>query len=133
MTSAAFHNQVTLDKSPKLDWRLTVKLNSAIVKADEGKALSWDGTTANQLKLAADGDTIVARLVFVEADSFSSVATGFGTVDFKFIDELPKSGSIAVGDSVQGAGSGAVKTLTTDVSLNIVVEVRTSTVVVMKA
>lgn len=133
--STAFHRQVNMDRRPKDDWLLTVKLNSAITPDDVGKALSLDGTNANQFKLAADDDLVLARLEFVETDADGD-STGYGTVALSFLDALPiKTGeTVVVGDSVVGAGAGEVKPAdTTDLTDNYVVEVRGTSAIVRKA
>jgi hypothetical protein len=133
MVSTSFHRQVTMDARPKNEWLQTANLNAAIVKADEGKALSYDGTTPNSFKLAADGDVIIARLDYVETDAAGD-STGVGTVAMKFIEKLPiKTGeTMVVGGSAQGAGSGEVKPLTANHALNYVVEIRSGFAIVVK-
>lgn len=115
-----------MDRRPIDAWLRTAKLNSAITPDDIGKALSQDGTTANQFKLAADGDVIVARLEHVEVDAAGDSA-GYGTIALSFVDALPivaGGGSVVVGGSVCGAGGGEVKNLVSNKALNYVVEIR---------
>lgn len=125
--STPFHTQVAMDNVPQTEWQFTAKLASGITAADIGKALTLD-SSANQFKLATDGAKVHARLLQVE----NRVQTGqlLGTIALKFIDELPlKSGETpAVGNSVLGAGGGEVK-VGTDAN-NIVLEVRSASVVV---
>lgn len=84
-------------------------LNSAIVIGDIGKAVSVDGTTANQVKLAADGDVILGVLASFEDRTVEGVKVG--TIELCGGFELPvKTGeTMVVGQYAQGAGSGEVK------------------------
>lgn len=120
-----------VDKGP---WSVTVKLASGITPADVGKAVSIDGTNANQFRLSADADVIDGRLEYVEEDAAGN-STGFGTVCLSFLDTLPiKTGeTVVVNGSVQGAGAGEVKPLVANKALNYVVEVRSGFAVVRKA
>jgi hypothetical protein len=54
-----FHNTVDLRGIHFEDRHLTVVLNSAIVKADEGKPVTIDSAN-NRVKIAGDGDSISA-------------------------------------------------------------------------
>lgn len=92
------------------EWHIPFNLASGIVAADVGKAVALDTSVANTVKLAGDGDAVFGRLEIVE----NRVQEGMliGTVALKFIAKLPKSGTVNVGDHLQGAGSGAVKALT---------------------
>lgn len=138
MAGTPFHNQVAMDKIPQDAWSFTVALASTITEDDIGKAVQLD-STANKFKLAADGGNVHGILRAVETDADGD-GTGYGTITLKFIEALPlKSGdTIAVGDTVVGAGSGEVKRLSNagnsapDHSLNMVVEVRSGFVVVYK-
>lgn len=124
---AAFHFGVSMDKRPQEGWLYTVALASGITDADIGKAVTL-GAAANTFKLAGDGDKILGRLEVVEDN-------GLGTVALKFVETLPvKTGqTIALGDTVVGAGSGEVKAAASaDYTDNYVVEVRSGYVVVVK-
>ena len=115
------------------DSQITVALAAGITTADIGKALAVDTGAANTLKLAGDGDTIVARLMTVE----NRVNEGslVGTASFRFSARLPiKTGeTVAVGDTVVGAGSGEVKALeTADHNANFVAEIDGTSAIVVK-
>ena len=107
--AADFYNTVSLKGYRFEDFTLTVLLASTITVADVGKALAWDGTNPNQMKLAADGDYIAGRLDTFEDRKIEGIKVG--TVELKFANKLPiKSGqTVAVGDTVVGAGGGEVK------------------------
>ncbi len=126
--TAAFHRQVSLARIKNEDANRTVKL-VGVTAADTGKAISLDAASgANCFKLAGDGDTIVGRLEVYESD-------GAGTVSFQFTDPLPiKAGqTVAVGDTVVGAGGGEVKAAASaDHSKNFVVEVANGKAVVVR-
>jgi hypothetical protein len=134
MAGTPFHNKVTLAGFHMEDWSLTFYLNAATTAADVGKAVSKDGTTPNQVKLAADGDVIVGRLASYEDRVTEGIKVG--AVELKFANKLPivaGGGSVVVGGSVQGAGAGEVKHLAYDPSLNWVVEVNGLEATVIKA
>lgn len=114
------------------DFHYPFNLAAGIVAADAGKAVSLDSTAANTVKLAADGDAVLGKLVTVENRSVEGVLVG--TVALRGGFKFSTSGTVAVGDSVQGAGAGVVKKLTTaDHSKNFVVEVGTGYAIVVKA
>lgn len=100
------------------DDQLAVYLANGIVKADEGKALTWDVTAANTMKLAGDGDPIVARLITVENRVQEGILVGTAALEFSQL--LPvKAGLaggevVAFGKSLLGAGNGLVKGATYD-------------------
>lgn len=125
--SSPFHTGVAMDLVPQNEWLYTMSLASGITEADVGKAVELDTSAENQVKLATDGGTIFGQLQQVEDRD----ATGqlLGTIALKGIFEFTRSGSIAVGASIQGAGSGTVKSLTANAALNIAVESRDTTVV----
>lgn len=132
---SVFHTQVKLDGFDQKAFQLTWNLASGIVAADIGKALS-QSTVANTLKLAADGDTIVGRLMTVEART--TEGTLVGTCEHKFAALLPiKAGLadaavVAIGSSVIGAGAGEIKATTANPGLPFVAEVRGAFAVVIK-
>jgi hypothetical protein len=109
MAISPVSNGVTLDGFYHEHSIYTLKLNSAVVAADVGKAMSMDG--ANQVKLAADNDVIVGRLESVEDRVQEGIKVG--AVAFTGCFRLPvKSGeTVVVGGGVQGAGSGEIKPL----------------------
>ena len=106
-------------------------LASAVTADDVGKPVAIDATAANTVKVAGDGDVIVGKLVTYENRAIEGVKVG--AVALKGGFKFTKSGTVAVGDSVCGAVGGAVKKLAAaDYSLNMVVEVGTDYVVVLK-
>ena len=90
-------------------FQLAFNLASGITKADEGKAVTLDSSAANTVKLAGDGDVVFGRLEVVE--DREQEGSLVGTIAVKFSDRLPvKTGeTIAIGDTVVGAGDGEVK------------------------
>lgn len=133
---ASFHTQVKLDGFDQKAFQLTWNLTAGIVAADIGKALSINSAAANTLKLAADGDVIVGRLMTVEART--TEGTLVGTCEHLFAALLPiKAGLtagavVAVGSNVIGAGAGEIKATTAAAGLPFVAEVRGSFAVVIK-
>lgn len=128
-----FTNKVTLAGFHFEDWSLTFNLAAGITANDIGKAVSLNGTTANSVKLAADGDVIIGRLATYEDRTIEGIKVG--AVELKFANTLPivsGGGSVVVGGSVQGAGNGEVKAVTFDPSLNYVVEVNGLVATVIK-
>lgn len=107
-------------------------LASAVTADDVGKPVALDATAANTVKVAGDGDVIVGKLATYENRAIEGVKVG--AVALKGGFKFSTSGTVAVGDSVQGAVGGAVKKLTTaNYALNMVVEVGTGyAIVVMK-
>jgi hypothetical protein len=124
------------------DFNFTFLLNSAIVAADVGKAVSLDGTTANTVKLAADNDRIIGRLETFEDREQEGIKVG--AVSLKFLQRLPvKTGltgaeAVVVGSTVVGAGSGEVKArvvstvATPDLNDNFVAEIDGTYAIVVK-
>lgn len=131
MAGTLFHTTVKMTEYRFEDFSLTVNLNSAIVASDVGKALSWDTSAANTMKLAADGDEIAA---FLDTFENRGSAGKVGTALFKFAQKLPiKSGqTVAVGNTVVGAGNGEVKAGVAAPDKNIVTEIQGSYAVVLK-
>lgn len=121
---------------PLDDVTFTYNISGTVAQTDLGKALSQDTAAASTMKLAADGDSIIGRLVSYE-DRSQQGAGKTGAVQRRFKELLPiKSGltginAVAVGDTVCGAGSGEVRALnngtakTPDPTKNIVVELVT--------
>lgn len=98
---------VTLRGIPQQQFRFTFVLDSAIVAADIGKPVSIKAGAANTVEIAADGALIVGRLLTVEDRTIEGIKVG--TVETKGGFLLNTTGAIAVGNSVVGAGAGAVK------------------------
>lgn len=59
-------NVVTLDGIIDDTLDTTWYISGTVTKADEGKALSIDTTTARTLKLSADGDAVIGRAMVIE-------------------------------------------------------------------
>lgn len=110
---------VTLRGIPQQQFRFTFVLDAAIVAADIGKPVSIKAGAANTVEIAADGALIVGRLLTVEDRTIEGIKVG--TVETKGGFLLNTSGAIAIGNSVVGAGAGAVKAGTD--SRNRVVEI----------
>lgn len=110
---------VTLRGIPQQQFRFTFVLDAAIVAADIGKPVSIKAGAANTVEIAADGALIVGRLLTVEDRTIEGLKVG--TVETKGGFLLNTSGAIAIGNSVVGAGAGAVKAGTD--SRNRVVEI----------
>lgn len=114
------------------DFHYPFNLAAGIVAADVGKAVSLDSTAANTVKLAADGDTVLGKLVTVESRTIEGVLVG--TVALRGGFKFSTTGAVAVGDSVQGAGAGVVKKMTAaNHATNFVVEIGTGYAIVVKA
>lgn len=139
-----FHNTVDLRGFHFEDRMVTFNLNSAIVKADEGKPVTIDTAANNRVKIAGDGDSIFGVLRVVE-DRTQPDGIKVGTVEMNFIAEFPvkAADALAVGDIAIGSTvSGEVKkgTITTDVVAgnikpwghNVVIAVANSMAVVVK-
>lgn len=106
--STPFHNGVRLDSVIEQDACRTVILATGVTQTHLGRALTWDGTNANRMRLSGDNDPIDGRLTQVEDRGSLGL---IGTVQLRFIDELPilENETIAVGAQVLGAGSGFIK------------------------
>ena len=121
--------QVTLEGVSYPDFNISVNLASGITTDDLGKAVSWDSSAANTVKLAADGDLILGQLVIVEGRA--QEGTLVGTVATKGGMTFPKSASttITIGQELVGAGSGLVKGATATGHITMV-EINSTTEVV---
>lgn len=105
--STPFHNTVRLHtiKNEHANRTVVFTLPNGMKAADVlGRALTVDTSAPCKMKLAADGDPVVARLEVYED-------RGLATAQFSFTDLIPiKAGSVVnVGDTVVGAGDGLVK------------------------
>jgi hypothetical protein len=127
---SGFGHGVTLKGIPQPTFGYTYKLASATVVGDIGKAMSLDTTAANTAKLAADGDRIIGVLVVYEDRTLEGIKVG--TIRTKDSVELTiKTGeTVAIGDTVIGAGSGEVKAAATKSRDNWVVAVSGSKAIV---
>ena len=115
---------ISLVGIPHSEFRRTVYLAAGTTKADEGKPVTLDTTADNTFKLAGADDVVYGCLKVVENRVQEGILVG--TVEFKGGFTWTKSGVVAHGDGVVGAGAGAVKTGTN--SRCFVVAVGTTTV-----
>lgn len=98
-----FHNSEITSSFMDEDWILTMKLATAVVVADVGKAMAAD-TVANRAKLCGDNEPIIGRL-----ETFENRQSGkVGAVSLKGVYKLPKTGSVVVGGSVVGSSTAGV-------------------------
>ena len=113
------------------DFNYPFYLADGITKADIGKAVSLDTTGPNKVKLAADDDQIIGRLLTVEDRTVEGVLVG--TVERKGGFRFTKTAAaVAVGATVIGAGGGLVKAAATaNHAANFVVEVDGNNVIVV--
>jgi hypothetical protein len=111
----SFHDKVTLRGFHWEYSSLTFNLAAGITAADVGKAVSLNGVVPNSVKLAADGDNIVGYLSTYEDRTVEGIKVG--AVELQFANLLPIAASaqatLAVGNSVVGAGNGEVKAAAT--------------------
>lgn len=94
------------------NWQDTFLISGSVTADDVGKLVTLDATAARTVKLAGDGDEIFGRLEVFE----NRVQEGLvvGTIATKFIDWVPKTGTVAVGNGIQGsATAGVAKALAT--------------------
>lgn len=90
------------------DFMFTYNLDSAIVEADEGKALMLDTSGDNKMKLVTDAATIDGRLFRYE-DRSQQGGGKVGTVERKLRCKLTYTGTApAVGDYVCGSTTAGV-------------------------
>lgn len=109
-------------------------LAAGVTAADVGKAVSLDDSAPNTVKLAADGDQIIGKLVVREDRTVEGVlvATVALRGGFKF-EKASGAAAISVGDTVVGAGDGEVKAAAAaDHSDNMVVEVDGDYVIIVR-
>lgn len=92
---------------PHSEFRRTAYLAAGITSADVGKPVTLDTSANNTYKLAGADDIIYGNLKVVENRVQEGILVG--TIEFKGGFQWTKSGAINVGDSVVGAGAGAVK------------------------
>jgi hypothetical protein len=107
-----FHTTVDLRGIHFEDRKITMVLNSAIVKADEGKPVTIDSAN-NRVKIAGDGDNILGVLEVVEDRTIEGIKVG--TIAFNYVAEWPikAADTLAVGDVAVGSTvSGEVKKAT---------------------
>lgn len=123
-------NGVTLLGLNNADDYVTVNLASGITEDDEGKAVTWDASAANQMKLAGDGNPVHGYLDKVEKRDNEGILVGSvlmqGFVKFPLLASDPAT----YGDSVEGSAGGEVKKSTAAHNLNTVVDKGTDYVVV---
>lgn len=111
---AGFHTQVRMAKFDFKDSQFAVNMNG-IVPADVGKAVTYDNTEDNAVKLAGNGDPIIGVVYTVE-DRINE-GQYIGTVEMRFAAYLPiKAGLagaqvVARGKKLCGAGAGEVRAI----------------------
>ncbi len=99
---------VTLVGIPQQDFRFTFRLAAGIGAADLGKPVALDTTANNTVKLAADNDIIIGRLLTCR--NLVTEGINVGTVELKGGFQFNTTGVVAVGNGVVGsATAGAVK------------------------
>lgn len=111
-----FHNAVTLKGFHFEDFHLTMNLSGLSTVTDSrqvvGKAVALDPSAPNTARLAGDDDVVIGRVASFENRAVEGIVVG--TIEFKFAATLPVAtaaqATIAVGDTVIGAGAGEVKT-----------------------
>lgn len=110
---------------------ITGLADDAAVYAASGKAVAWDNSAANSVKLAGDGDTIIGRVRTAENRS-QGLGIKTAAIARKFKEKLPAASGhgINVGDTVIGAGAGLVKKNTGTANNSRVIEVFADSVVV---
>ena len=116
---AGFHTQVRMAKFDYKDFQHTVNLAADIMAlapaARVGKAVTWDNSADNQVKLAGNGDPICG-VIYTTEDRINE-GSKLGTIEFKFAAYLPvKAGLtgaqvVARGKKLCGAGGGEVRAL----------------------
>lgn len=109
---------------------ITVNLASGITRTHVGRAVSWDSSGPNKVKLAGDGDTVLGSLFQVEDRKQEGVLVGTVRLDGGFFFPIKAGATVTVGQSVVGAGSGEVKAAGANVPRNQVVEIVGSNAVV---
>ena len=97
----------------------TYLISGTVTEADLGKAVAWDGTVANTVRLAGDNDRIIGRLQTYTDRTQEKIKTC--SVARQFISTFPiKAGeTVVVGSGVVGAGAGEVKPAPTPVAGNL--------------
>lgn len=105
------------------------------VAAAAGKAVAFDATAPNTVKLAGDGDAIYGRIF--QAENRAVLGIRVASVERKYRAQLPTAAGYnpAVGDRVIGGGNGTVKKATANAGAGVptdplVIEVGTGYVVV---
>lgn len=127
-------NRVVSQYFPLDDFTFTYNLAAGATIEHVGNALTLDPTGNSQMKLAGDGDRIDGRLFQFE-DRRQQGGGLVGSVERKFKAKLPVAAgaTVALGDTVVGAGNGFVKAAATDdPTINTVVEVLNGFVTVEK-
>ena len=110
MTTLPFHNIVRMDGWVDEDSVHTVNIglaadSSAVVKGDEGMAVTFDTTAANKMRPVTDGDTIYGYLMVVEPRATPGTV---GAVAFRFVQRffLLAADAGTIGDPVVGSTGG---------------------------
>lgn len=98
---------VSLEGMTHNDFHYPFLLAAAVVAADVGKPMAVDVTAPNTLKVAADGEQILGRLETFEDRTIEGIKVG--AVSIRGGWSFPITGTVAVGDTVVGAGGGNVR------------------------
>lgn len=93
------------------DFMFPFNLKAGITTSDVGKAVALDASAANTVKLAGDGDRIIGRLEVVENRVSEGILVGTVALKGSFQFPVASGQTVNVGDTIQGAGSGEVKTI----------------------
>ena len=96
-----------------------------------GKAVTIDNSQRGSVRLSAADDPVDGRIYQYE-DRTQQGGGKVVSVERKFRKRLPKTGVVAIGDTVEGAGAGVVRTGTANRLDNIVIDVGTDYVIVEK-
>lgn len=108
-------------------------LKAGIVAADATKAVSIDPSAKNTVKLAADGEQIIGRLVTVENRAIEGTLVGAVEIRGGFALPIKAGETVNVGDTVVGAGNGEVKAAATaNHADNVVVEVTATHAIIVR-
>lgn len=120
---------VTLVGIPQQDFRFTFRLTAGMVAADIGKPVALSTAANNTVKLPADGEVIIGRLLTYRNLTTEGIIVG--TVELKGGFRFDTTGgAVAVGGSVVGsATAGAVKAGTNPRSLVVAVNGTTADVI----
>jgi hypothetical protein len=106
--TAVIGQGVTLEGFYDTDAVFTWNISGTISNpADIGKAMSQDTSAANTAHLAGDGEPLIGRLMSYESRTVEGITVGSIAEEGNF--RFAYTGTLAIGNSVVGAGSGTVK------------------------
>lgn len=114
------------------EFHIAFYISGTVTADDVGKPVAIDATAARTVKLAADNDLLVGKLVAYEERVVEGVNVATVALKGGFGFTASSGASIDVGDTVIGAGNGEVKEAATNVpSHNIVTSVSGTAVEVL--